>query len=134
MDQSAAIGTTLAEILGCVLGGTDRLSKELLECPVDGLVALREVGVDEADGKPKVRLYIYDYLKRVGFKDDIKVRPNVFLSRSEVARQLIRLQYDRYYVVCGKEIFEVDGPLFKALIQSIVVSFVDIDTTDYFYT
>jgi hypothetical protein len=124
----------LAESLGLVLNRTQRSLESFLEGTVDGFVALREVGVDTAVGRKNIHLYIYDHLKRVCMKDDIKVRPNVFLARSEICTQLRRLFYDSYYVVVDGELFSVAPQDFKSLLFQVTVTFLDVDTTDYFYT
>jgi hypothetical protein len=134
MDACRDTGVVLSECLGVVLNQTERSLDSFLEGNVDGLVAVRELGVDEAVGHPKVRLFIYDHLKRVAFQDDIKVRPNVFLARSEICTQLKRLLYDRYFVIVGEEVFEVQKDVFKGVLFSVTVTFLNVDTTDYFYT
>ena len=133
MDQSIAIDTTLARILGCVLASRERSLESLLEARVDGFIALRELGVDERDGHPKVRLFIYDYLPLVNVKDDIKVRPNHFKCTATVGSQLKRLLYDRYYVKVGEELVEVHPETFRSLLHQVVIHFLQVDTTDYFY-
>lgn len=134
MSDCRDTGEVLAESLGLVLNRTERSLESFLEGTVDGFAALREVGVDQAVGRKNIHLYIYDYLKRVSMKDDIKVRPNVFLARSEICTQLRRLFYDSYYVVVDGELFQVAPQDFRALLFQVTVTFLDVDTTDYFYT
>lgn len=133
MEQAIAVDTTITEILGCVLGSSERSLESLLESRVDGFVALRELGSDASGGHPKIRLFIYDYLPLKNFQDDIKVRPNHYCATQEVAVQLKRLMYDRYYVKVGNELYHVSPNVFQALLFQVVVHFVDVDTTDYFY-
>jgi hypothetical protein len=133
MEQAIAVDTTLTEILGCVLASSERSLESLLEARVDGFVALRELGTDEREGHPKIRLFIYDYLPLKNFQDDIKVRPNHYCASSEVAMQMKHLMYDRYYVKVGTELYQVSGDVFKCMLFQVVVNFVDVDTTDYFY-
>lgn len=134
MNDCRDAGEVLAECLGFVLNRTQRSLESFLEGTVDGFVALREVGVDEAVGKRNIHLYIYDHLKRVAFKDDIKVRPNVFLARSEICHELRRLSYHSYFVVVEGELYSVTPEDFKSLLFQVTVTFLDVDTTDYFYT
>jgi hypothetical protein len=134
MDDCRDAGVVLAECLGVALNQAERSVESFLEGTVDGFVALREVGVDEAVGRKNIHLYIYDHLKRVRMQDDIKVRPNVFLARSEICTQLKRLFYDRYFVVESDVLVEVTPQVFKALLFQVRVTFLDVDTTDYFYT
>lgn len=133
MTDCRDAGAVLAECLGIALNPAERSLESFLEGTVDGFVALREVGVDEAVGRKNIHLFIYDHLKRVRMKDDIKVRPNVFLARSEICSQLKRLLYDRYFVVEGDQLVEVPKETFKALLFQVRVTFLDVDTTDYFY-
>lgn len=133
MSYCRDAGEVLAECLGVVLNVVERSVESFPEGTVDGFVALREVGVDEAVGRKNIRLYVYDHLKRVRMQDDIKVRPNVFLARSEIVSQLKRLQYDRYFVVESGVLVEVPKETFKALLYQVAVTFLDVDTTDYFY-
>jgi len=133
MGQAIAVDTTLAQILGCVLASSVRSLESLLEARVDAFVAVRELGTDEREGQPKVRLFIYDHLPLVNYKDDIKVRPNHYLCTSEVGHQLRRLEYSRFYVQVGTELFVVEPDVFKALVHQVVIHFVQKDTTDYFY-
>ncbi|MOA42627.1 hypothetical protein D3C78_1646920 [compost metagenome] len=123
----------LAESLGLVFNRTERSLESFLAGTVDGFAALRNVGVDDGAGRKEIHLYIYDHLKRVSMKDDIKVRPNVFLARSEICTQLRRLFYDRYYVEVEGELFQVPPQDFKSLLFQVTVTFLDVDTTDYFY-
>lgn len=133
MSYCRDAGEVLAECLGVVLNVVERSVESFPEGTVDGFVALREVGVDNAVGRKNIRLYVYDHLKRVRMQDDIKVRPNVFLARSEIVSQLKRLQYDRYFVVESGVLVEVPKETFKTLLYQVVVTFLDVDTTDYFY-
>ncbi|MNE37130.1 hypothetical protein D3C80_1309690 [compost metagenome] len=134
MEQSVAVDTTIAEILGCVLGSIDRSLERLLEGSVDGFVALREVGVDEGGGHSKVRLFVYDYLPLVAFVDDIRAKPCHYRCSITVMSQLKRLLYDRYYIRLGNTLMEIPAAAFKLLITRIVISHGgDCNTSDYFY-
>jgi len=133
MSYCRDAGEVLAECLGVVLNVAERPVESFPEGTVDGFVALRELGVDEAVGRKNIRLFVFDHLKRVRMQDDIKVRPNVFLARSEIVSQLKRLLYDRYFVVESGALVEVPKETFKALLYQVVVTFLDVETTDYFY-
>lgn len=128
------VGEVLAESLGFVLNRTQRSLQSFLDTTVDGLVALREIGVDEAEGHAPVRLFVYDFLPKVAFKDDIKVRPNHYLAPETVVSQMRRVLYDRYFVSNAGELFEVPSGDFKALFNTSNITYYhDAKTTDYFY-
>ncbi|MNN66331.1 hypothetical protein D3C81_1819000 [compost metagenome] len=134
MEQSVAVDTTIAEILGCVLGSCDRTLESFLEGSVDGFVALREVGVDERDGRSRVRLFIYDYLPLVAFVDDIRAKPCVYRCSQTVMSQLRRVLYDRFYLRLGDELINVPPSVFELLIKRVVMSHPEgCNTSDYFY-
>ena len=134
MSDCRDAGAVLSECLGVILNTTQRSLESLLESDVDGLVAFREVGVDVAEGRSKVQLFIYDHLPKLRFLNDIKVRPNHYQTNPSVYSQLKQGLYDRFFVTLEGELLEVDLDSFKTLFNSSVVyHFANSQTTDYFY-
>lgn len=134
MTDLKDVGEVLAESLGFVLNRTERSLQSFLDTTVDGLAALREIGVDAPVGRTPVQLFVYDFLPKVEFIDDIKVRPNHYRASLTVMSQLKRLMYDRFFVSSAGELFEVAGGDFKALFNtSNVFHYHEAKTTDYFY-
>lgn len=134
MTDSKDVGEVLAEALGFVLNRTERSLESFLEGEVDGLAAFRELGVDSAEGKEPIRLFVYDYLPKLKFLNDIKVRPNHYQATPTVFSQLKRCLYDRFFVGSGGELFEVHSDDFRVLFNgSTVYHFQSSKTTDYFY-
>ena len=134
MGQAISVDATLADILGCVLGNSERPVEDLLGGSVQGFAAVRYVGKDDAQEGGPLSLFLYDHLQLVAFQDDIKVRPNHFRCTAEVHIQLNSLGYDRYYIQLGKELLVVDVGTFRTLLDhSTFVLRDDYRTSDYFY-
>lgn len=133
MGECSAIGVELAETLGFVYNPEQRSLESILAGTVDGFVAIRGSGSELLKEGIQVRLFIYDYLPRVSAKDDIKLRPNVYLAKEEVGRQLRKLLYDHFFIVVEGELFEVPSVDFKTLFNTVFIQFLEVRTTDYFY-
>ncbi len=134
MGQAISVDATLADILGCVLGNSERPVEDLLKGSVQGFAAVRYLGKDDADDHGPLSLFLYDYIPIVNFKDDIKVRPNRFDCSMTVINQLKGLRYDRFYIQLGKELLVVDpGTFHTLLINSPFRIHDDVKTSDYFY-